>query len=112
MARTKINPYVIAGAYNDADGVEVAFTACDQVNGNYARLSGGEVLVARGTGAITIKSVPDALGRLGDLTRTLTGTEHAVYFGPFPVAGFGQVDGSLYFNGVSTVSVAILSPSR
>lgn len=112
MARTKINPYVIPGAYNDADGVEVTFTACDGTNGNYARLSGGEVLVARGTGLLTIHSVPDAIGRTGDLAKTLTGTEHAVYFGPFPVAGFGQSDGSLWFNGVAGVSVAILSPSR
>lgn len=112
MARTKINPYIIPGAYNDVDGVEVTLTACDAVNGNYARLSGGEVLMAKGTGLLTIHSVPDGLGRTGDLAKTLAGTEGAVFFGPFPVAGFGQSDGSLWFNGAAGVTVAVLSPSR
>lgn len=111
MARTKVNPFSILGAYHDADGVEVTFVACDTTNGNYARLSGGEVLVARGTGLLTIHSVPDALGRTGNLTKTLAGTEDAVYFGPFPVVGFGQSDGSLWFNGAAGVEVAVLSPS-
>lgn len=112
MARTKINPQQIPGAYNDPDGVAITLTALDETNGNYARLSGGEVLAIKGTGTITIKSVPDAMGRVGDLTRTLVGTEVMVLFGPFPVAGFGQSDGSLWFDGDDTLSVAWLAPVR
>lgn len=112
MPRTKIEPHIIPGAYNDADGVEIIFTACDEANGNYCRLSGGEVLAIRGEGLFTVTSVPDGIGRTGDLTRTLAGTEDMVLLGPFPVAGFGQSNGTLWFDGVAEVEVAVLSPNR
>ncbi len=112
MARTKVNPQAIPGAYNAANGTEITLAACDEDNGNYAHLSGGEMLMVKGTGLITILSVPDGIGRTGDLSKTLAGTEDAVFFGPFPVAGFAQSDGALWFNGVDTLEVAWLSPAR
>lgn len=112
MARTKIEPHVVTGAYNDADGVEITFAACDAVNGNYCRLTGGEVLAIQGTGLFTVHSVPDGLGRTGNLARTLAGTEDMVLLGPFPVAGFGQSNNTLWFDGAAGVEVAVLSPTR
>jgi len=112
MARTKVNPQTIPGAYNAANGVEVTLAACDAVNGNYAYMSGGEMLMAKGTGLLTVHSVADGLGRTGNLTKTLTGSEDAIFFGPFALAGFAQSDGALWFNGAAGVEVAWLSPSR
>lgn len=110
MARTKISKQTALAISESTSGTALTFTACDAVNGNYVVLSGGEFLLAKGTGALTISSVPDGLGRAGDLSVTLAGEERI--FGPFPIEGFRQAGGQLWFTGAAGVSVAWFSALR
>ena len=119
MARTKINAQTFPGVVVAPGGREIVYTALDFTNGNYAYLSGGEMLLVRGYGTLTVDSVADGLGREGDLTLTLPQPtsdplvlEQFHILGPFPTEGFKQSNGSLWFNGSSTLKVAWLSTSR
>lgn len=112
MPRTKIEAQALMGANNAPAGLNVVYTACDEVNGNRVRLTGGEVLSVMGTGTLEIASVPDALGRVSNIEVTLDGTEDQMLFGPFAVPGWGQSDGFLYFDGEDTLDVAWLSAAR
>lgn len=74
--------------------------AADATNYEQVQLTGKEVVIIRNSGAsarsITFSSVADAYNRTGDVTDSLAAGATGVY-GPFPVAGFQQSDGKLYF---------------
>ena len=101
MAKTVLTAVKAPGAYAGA-GVVAAATAADVANGNAVKLSGGEILVARNSGAaghtVTISSVADDQGRTGDITAESIAAGATHIFGPFQPRGWKQNDGNLYFS--------------
>ena len=100
MARTTITPQTRPGE-RDYDGLALTMTAADTANQNQSEWSPGIYLVAHNTGAsqhnVTVTGSADALGRSSDLTNTIEADEIMI-LGPFHTqAGWGQVDGMLYF---------------
>lgn len=96
-------PSLTAGALT-ANSADFTFTAADTSNLNEVVLSGREILLvynSDGTNpyTFTVTSVADALGRTGDITTySLAAGEYGVV-GPFPVIGWSQSNGKLYFQG-------------
>lgn len=113
MARTAVVPIVPPGKYPvlplSALSAAFAFTAADVANGNSAPSTGREVLIVRNTDAapqtVTVTSSPDPLNRSGDITTYSlpigSTTPQFAVLGPFPIGGWKQPDGNLYFSGSS-----------
>lgn len=113
MARTAVTPIVPPGKYPtlplSALAAAFSFTAADVPNGNQAPSTGREILLVRNTDAapqtVTVTSSPDLLSRSGDIAAYSlpigsVNPQFAV-LGPFPVSGWKQPDGNLYFSGSS-----------
>ena len=111
MPRTLIASQAPAGIYSPASVAALTFVSADASNGNFMRMNGGEFLVLKGSGAFTIASVPDDLGRTRDLTGTV-GAGETILIGPWAVSGYGQANGSLYLDAAAGVSIAWVSPLR
>lgn len=113
MARTAVTPIVPPGKYPVlplvAASAAFTFTAADVPNGNQAPSTGRELLIVRNTDAapqtVTVTSSPDLLNRAGDITAYSipigSVTPQFAALGPFPVGGWKQADGNLYFSGSS-----------
>lgn len=101
MARVTMTPTDLSATDAQTDGVSVTFTAADATNKQQVTLTGREIIIAHNTGAgartVTITSVADDMGRTGDITADsiAAGGYHA--YGPFPLEGWEQTDGKLYF---------------
>lgn len=79
---------------------DLTFFASDATNKEMVNFSEGLILIAWNSGAtprtVTISSVKYQ-GRTGDIGPYTIGVGLHSGFGPFPNAGFRQVDGKLYF---------------
>lgn len=80
-------------------GVALTQAAADVGNGNQFTSSGNDLLIVQNTGGspytVTISSVPDALGRTGDVTtQSLAAGEIRVFW--LPALGWQQADGKIY----------------
>lgn len=109
MARTALTaqatPSTGSGS-TAATGLLVTMTAADAVNFNEVKLTGKQLLLAINSSTttdyhVTVTSVVDVMARTGDIT-SFTVTHNAggnalAAFGPFPLAGWMQTDGNLYF---------------
>lgn len=107
MPRTAITPTTPLGGYGDYSSVNVADFTLDATtglsgsSGNQFVSSGKDLVYVKniqaGTQTITFTSVDDTFNRSEDITtyELLTG-EYAI-FGPFPVVGWRQTDGNIYF---------------
>ncbi len=107
MARTEITAETPLGGYGDYSSANVAditmnpTTGLSGDNGDEVVSSGKDLFYVRntqaGTQTITFTSVDDPFNRQEDITayELLTGEE--AIFGPFPVEGWRQTDGKLYF---------------
>jgi hypothetical protein len=83
MAVTALTPVEITSLYPTA-GAAIAWTNGDAANDNDFPASGREVLLVRNASAdtahsITIVSVPDSLGRTGDVTESIPFGEERAY---------------------------------
>jgi hypothetical protein len=93
--------------------VALTFTAVDVANGNACVLTGGQVIVVQNTDSsahnLTVTSSSDPSLRTGDLVAAVpAGGFQAL--GPFPVAGWIQSDGKLWFSGDnSALQVALVT---
>lgn len=106
---------ILAGA-PAADALDLTFTAADATNKEEVVLTGNEILIAWNSGVsartITITTVADpALGRTGDISAYSLGAGEHAMIGPFPVAGFAQTNGKLYFEAAhADVKWAVIKP--
>ncbi len=93
-----------------ADAADLASTAGDASNGNQFVMSGGEIIIAKNSGAsartITITSAPDNLGRTKDITTYSIGAGETAIFGPFQAYGWRQSNGKGYID-VSNAEVLL-----
>lgn len=104
MARTTHTVVQCLGPYPNplalAAATQKTAVAADATNKEQVALTGKEMVIIRNSGAtgrlITFTSTADDKGRTGDLTDTLAAGATGIY-GPFPVTGFQQTDGKLYF---------------
>jgi hypothetical protein len=100
MPRTALTKTTAPGGYASA-GVAVTMTAADVANGNSAVASNNDLVVAHNTGAgahaVTMTSAADPFGRLGTITSESIAAGAIRIYGPFPVSGWAQTDGLLYF---------------
>ncbi|HXT31374.1 MAG TPA: hypothetical protein VN716_18880 [Vicinamibacterales bacterium] len=104
MGRTTHTPVQKLGPYPRplalAAASQKVAVAADATNREQVKLTGKETVHIYNSGAtpraIVFTSVADAQGRTGDLTDTIAAGATGVY-GTFPVAGFQQADGNLYF---------------
>lgn len=79
----------------------LTFTAADVTNKEEVVLTDREILIARNTHGsttynVTITSVADAYGRVGNVTKAIAAGAFAI-FGPIKSAGWQQSNGKLYF---------------
>lgn len=103
-------------------GIVLVMAQATTSEGLQCQCTGKELIVARNSTTtprtITITSAPDTFGRTGDITThalaggtsTTPGLGVNVY-GPFPVEGWRQTDGKLYFSASATsveVGVVVL----
>lgn len=119
MARTSITPQTLEGAYGDygADEADLTFAATTGAagdSGNQFSASGNDLVIVRndngGAQTITFTSVPDKLGRSGDIETYSIGAGEYAAFGPFKVEGWRQTDGKIYFETSSAdVKVAVIA---
>lgn len=106
MARTNIAAQTLAGAYAapiSPGGADITFVASDTSNGNDTALVDAKtVVIAQNTGAsartITFLSVPDTIGRTGDITAYSVGVGKTSRFGAFKTVGWAS-SGRLRFDG-------------
>lgn len=104
MARQTHTPkqlIVPKGSYA-ADSLDTAPLAADATNKEQVRLTGKEVILARNSGAtprtVSVSSVPlFGNGRTGDLTTYSIGAGETAVLPVFPLEGWLQADGNLYF---------------
>ena len=88
MARTALTVATPKGPYDSvsANGLDFAFTAADEVNGNAFVCSGRELVLMRNDHAtdaatVTIASAPDPYGRTKDITAySLAAGEFAAFW--------------------------------
>lgn len=92
-----------------ANSADLAFTAADPANGNYVPLMSGKTRVlvknVHGTTAftMTIRSVADERGRLGDITNYSVSALVTSSFGPFLTTGWNQASpAGLWIDSAST----------
>ena len=100
MARTALTKTTAPGGYASA-GAAVTMTAADTSNYNSATAEGNDLIIAQNTGAgahaVTITSAVDAFGRLGTISSESIAAGAIRIYGPFPMSGWVQTDGKLYF---------------
>jgi hypothetical protein len=83
------------------------FTAADVANGNSFVCTGRELILVMNTGAapgtVTVNSVVDPSARTGDITAYSlpigSTTPQFAAFGPLPLAGWAQADGTVHLQG-------------
>lgn len=91
-----------------AGSLDVGLVAGDNVNGNNFIPSGRDLLVVSGTGTFTIKSVPDSLGRSGDVGPYTLGANPAHFFID-DMQGLKQADGMIWIDcSAATVKFAVI----
>lgn len=113
MARTAIVTQVV----DFQSGEDITFAAADQANGMTMENDGQSILLVKNDDAsvkqVTIVSVKDELGRLGDIVKTVAATTIAV-FAPTRAVGFNQRSGDdvgktqVDFDADTSVTVAVL----
>jgi hypothetical protein len=103
MARTALTPVTPKGPYGTINAGDLVYVpaAADTSNGNKFPLTGHEVLLAENTDTdahhITISSVADEEGRLGDVTSYAVAAGAQVAFSfRGGTAGWKQTDGNAY----------------
>jgi len=83
-------------------------TACDTANGNQFIAQGKDLVIIHNTGGspytVTINSIGDPYGRLGDLTTISVPAGEYRIFGPVELTGWRQADGFVYLT-ASNVAV-------
>ncbi len=109
MARTAITKTTAPGAYGGA-WEELTLAAADVENGNNFVLTGREILVMYNSSAdtayyVTLTSVDDRFGRSEDITQVDIPFGDYMIFGPIPLEGWQQTDGTFY---VDAENAAIL----
>lgn len=116
MARTQILATAPPPRYGPwgAGSALLVFTVADIVNFNSTPLTGRELLIVNNTDAgiqtVTVNSVGDPQGRTGDITAYSLPIASFAVFGPFPVLGWRQADGNLYYQSSAiTVKFAVIS---
>lgn len=110
MSRTVLTKQVGIGKYPvlpvTAASADITWTAADTGNNNEFVATGREILLVKNTDSaphtVTIHSVPDSLGRTGDITAYSVGAGLISLFGPFPLAGWDQTDGAVWIDGSDT----------
>lgn len=120
MPRTAVAATTIPQPYATALQA-IAFAAADTANSNSTPLTGKQVLLAYNSSTttaatVTVSSVADSEGRTGDISAfsvaasaSLTALT-AVVSQQFPVTGWQQSDGNLYFAASSnTIYFAVLT---
>ena len=104
MARVVLTADAAVGPYS-AVGKTITFTQADVGNKELTALTGREFIIAMNTGAgthiVTITSMADEENRTGDQAHTIPAMVGSVpgiaILGPFPISGWQQTDGNLYF---------------
>jgi len=101
MPRTTIAAVETGGGYN-YDGIVCTGTAADTSNQNQTPCTGREIIVARNSGASgRTVTVTGAATRGTNRTASISADSIAAgvsqVYGPFPVDGWRQADGMLYF---------------
>ncbi len=118
MPRTAITVQTPPGAYPGtiaADAADLTWVAADVANKNSFVCAGGELVLVRNDDAsaqtVTITSVADEYARTGDVSAYSVGAGEYALFGPIPVAGWRQSDGSVYLEASSAnVKLAVIRP--
>lgn len=106
MARTTIAPFSPPGGYPTvpltALAAQATLTAADVANGNQTPHTGREVLFFQNTNAgaqtVTVSSAVDPQNRTADITAYSLPAASFAVLGPFPLVGWKQADGNLYFS--------------
>lgn len=112
MPRITATPIVAPAPYANA-GVSLTFTVADVVNMHQVLLTGKEILLVRNTGAsaatFTVTSAPDTFGRTRDIAADSVAAGAFRIYQQFPLHGWQQPDGFLYFQASSTdISFAVI----
>ena len=105
MPRTNLTVQATAPILNGApaaNALDITMTAADTVNFNSFSMTGNEILIAQNTHAstaytITVNTVADKHGRVGDLSAYQLEAGDIAAYGPIPLEGFVQTDGKLNF---------------
>ena len=117
MARTALTVAVPKGPYDavTANGLDFAFTAADEVNGNAFACTGRELVLVRNTHAtdattVTISSAPDPYGRTKDITAYSLAAGEFAAFWIGKTAGWRQSDGKVNLDvaGTGTIGFAVI----
>jgi hypothetical protein len=117
MARTALTVVTPKGPYDTvaANGLDFAFTAADEANGNAFVCTGRELLLARNThetdaATVTISSAPDPYGRTKDITAYSLAAGESAAFWIGRSIGWRQADGKVWLDagGAGTVEFAVL----
>ena len=103
MPRTIIAADIAPGGYTGA-GVTCTQTAADVANQNRTLHTGKELILAQNTHAtlaktVTITSIEDSLGRVEHITAESLAVGVMKMYGPFPLEGWRQTDGYIYYEG-------------
>lgn len=108
MARTTVAPQVLTATYYPATplagaSADIAWVPSDTVNNNDAVIVDGKTMLfafndSGGALTLTIHSVVDAFGRLGDITTYSVADGVVAHYGPFKTAGWAN-SGKLQFDG-------------
>lgn len=90
----------------------LTFAALDNVNGDEFVASGNDLIIFLNTTGspvnVTLGSSPDALGRSGDVVKSVPANGYALA-GPIPAAGWRQSNGRVFINAAAAgLSVAIV----
>ena len=101
MARTALTKTTAPGGYGASlAGANLTLAAADISNLNSFVANGNDLVIAQNTGVsaytVTITSAPDAYGRTGDIATESLAAGEIHIFGPFPLPGWQQTDGSIY----------------
>jgi len=112
MARLVLTPKVLLPGYPvtplTAESADFTWTAAGAAfaDGAGFQLTGKEILLVQNTNAgaqtVTILSVIDPYKRTGDITTYSVGIAEFAVFPMFPVDGWRQADGQLYFAATAT----------
>lgn len=99
MARATLTTSTAPGS-NNYTGVTLTMTAADASNFNEFVASGKDLVVAHNTGGspytVTITSVADPFGRMGDVSAVSIAAGAYMVFGPLESTGWLQTNGKIY----------------
>ena len=106
MARTALTIQSPPGKYPAtpiaANGADFTWEAGDAGDNNSFKSTGREIVLVRndnaGAQTVTIHSMIDERNREGDITAYSIGAGEYAVFGPFPVAGWRQPDGTVHID--------------